>query len=114
MVLWLSEKCNLKGSSFQTAAGERGAIAREECLQLPSLLKGVVVKIRTNIRMAQEVLWWIDSFLESWSIEYMYMFTHNVTMINYKHVLYVCYTVYISSNPPNAANACNAWKLPVL
>ena len=28
-----------KGSSFQTA-GERGAIAREECLQLPSLLKG--------------------------------------------------------------------------
>ena len=40
MVLWLSEKCNLKGSSFQTAAGERGAIAREECLQLSSLLKG--------------------------------------------------------------------------
>ena len=52
-----------------------GAIAREECLELPLLLKGAVVKIRTNIRMAQEVLWWIDSFLESWSIEYMYMFT---------------------------------------
>lgn len=82
MVLWLSEKCNLKGSSFQTAAGERGAIAREECLQLPSLLKGVVVKMWQNTGMAQDSGSVVVNRFIPRVLEYICIYVHVYTQYN--------------------------------